>query len=121
MSPPLPVSSRTPPLPSTVQPNSVCLGHVVSKKSITAKRALTALEGFSEALHKELLPEWNIKVIIVQPGGVRTEWAKGSMVDRPLPPAYDTFDSPAKKMRDLYKTTQPMGDAVKRASISSDP
>ncbi|KAN0091564.1 NAD(P)-binding protein [Tylopilus felleus] len=72
-----------------------------------------ALEGFSEALHKELLPEWNIKVIIVQPGGVRTEWAKGSMVDRPLPPAYDTFDSPAKKMRDLYKTTQPMGDAVK--------
>jgi hypothetical protein len=35
------------------------------------------------------------------------------MVDRPLPPAYDTADSPAKKMRDLYKTTQPMGDAVK--------
>ena len=99
----------------------MCFDYIVSIKNLIAKRAFTALEGFSEALHKELLPEWNIKVIAVQPGGVRTEWAKGSMVDRPLPPAYDTADSPAKKMRDLYKTTQPMGDAVKRASLSSDP
>jgi NAD(P)-dependent dehydrogenase (short-subunit alcohol dehydrogenase family) len=72
-----------------------------------------ALEGFSESLHKELLPEWNIKVIVVQPGGVRTEWAKGNMVDRPLPPGYDAPDSPANKMRDLYKSTQITGDATK--------
>lgn len=76
----------------------------------------TALEGFSEGLHKELLPEWNIKVITVQPGGVRTEWAKGNMVDRPLPPAYDTPKSPANTMRDLYKSNSLVGDAVKRMS-----
>ncbi|KAF8134284.1 NAD(P)-binding protein [Boletus edulis] len=72
-----------------------------------------ALEGFGEALHKELPPEWNVKVITVQPGGVRTEWAKSNMIDRPLPPAYDAPDSPANKMRELYKTDQAMGDATK--------
>lgn len=74
----------------------------------------TALEGFGEGLHKELLLEWNIKVITVQPGGVKTEWAKGNMVDRPLSAAYDTPESPANKMRNLYNSTPPMGDAVKR-------
>ncbi|KAG9309258.1 NAD(P)-binding protein [Chiua virens] len=72
-----------------------------------------ALEGFSEGLHKELSPEWNIKVITIQPGGTRTEWAKGSMVDVPLPPAYDTPDSPANKMRNLYKSGQGTSDPVK--------
>ncbi|KAI9573516.1 NAD(P)-binding protein [Boletus coccyginus] len=72
-----------------------------------------ALEGFSESLHKELQPEWNIKVITIQPGGVRTEWAKGNMADRGLPPAYDSPDSPAKKVRNLYKSGQVVGDAAK--------
>ncbi|KAH0828164.1 hypothetical protein J3R83DRAFT_3865 [Lanmaoa asiatica] len=72
-----------------------------------------ALEGFSEGLHKELSPEWNIKVITIQPGGVRTEWAKGNMVDRPLSAAYDAPNSPANKMRDLYKSTPFIGDPAK--------
>jgi NAD(P)-dependent dehydrogenase (short-subunit alcohol dehydrogenase family) len=71
-----------------------------------------ALEGFSEALHKELPLEWNIKVITIQPGGVRTDWAKGNMVDRPLPPGYDAPDSHANKMRDIYKSPA-TGDATK--------
>jgi len=72
-----------------------------------------ALEGFSESLHKELPPEWNIKVITIQPGGVRTQWAKANMVDRPLPPAYDAPDSPANKMREIYKSPHLTGDATK--------
>ncbi|KAF8134273.1 NAD(P)-binding protein [Boletus edulis] len=72
-----------------------------------------ALEGFSEGLHKELSPEWNIKIIIAQPGGVRTEWAKSNMAYRPFPPAYDAPDGPANTMRNLCTSTPSMGDAVK--------
>ena len=103
-----------PRLLSTTQASSVCLGRLMSKKNLTSD-VLVALEGFSEALHKELLPEWNIKIIVIQPGGVRTEWAKGNMVDRPMPPAYDTPDGPAHKMRELYKSPG-TGDATKRTS-----
>ena len=78
---------------------------------------ITALECFSEGLHKELLPEWNIKVITIQPGGVRTEWAKSSMIDRPLPPAYDTSGSPANETRALYKNTKAMSDPIKRVFL----
>jgi NAD(P)-dependent dehydrogenase (short-subunit alcohol dehydrogenase family) len=38
-----------------------------------------AVEGFTEALSKELKPEWNIKLTCVEPGGFRTAWAGGSM------------------------------------------
>ena len=78
---------------------------------------IIALEGFSEGLQKELLPEWNIKIIIIQPGGVRTEWAKGNMVDRPLPAAYDTPDSPANQLRDIVKNDTPTSDPIKRAFL----
>ncbi|KAF8431455.1 hypothetical protein L210DRAFT_3487663 [Boletus edulis BED1] len=75
--------------------------------------SMFALEGFSEALHKELLPEWNIKVILIQMGGVRTEWVKSNMVDHPLPPAYDTPASPANRMRHFVKSNPPTADPIK--------
>jgi hypothetical protein len=43
------------------------------------------------------------------------------MVERPLPPGYDTPDSPANKIRDLYKSTQITGDATKRMFILFEP
>jgi hypothetical protein len=33
-----------------------------------------ALEGFTEAFSKEMLPEWNIKACILEPGGFETGW-----------------------------------------------
>ncbi|KAH9912194.1 NAD(P)-binding protein [Epithele typhae] len=38
-----------------------------------------ALEGFTEAFNKEMLPEWNIRAVIIQPGGFNTEWGGSSM------------------------------------------
>lgn len=38
-----------------------------------------AVEGFTEALSKELKPEWNIKLTCIEPGGFRTDWAGRSM------------------------------------------
>ena len=78
---------------------------------------IIALEDFSEGLHKELLSEWNIKIITIQPGRVRTEWAKGSMVDRSLPPAYDTPDSPANKLREIVKNDTRTSDPINRAFL----
>ncbi len=63
-------------------------GHIVqisSQAGIAANPALGiynaskfALEGFSEALYKELLP-LGIRVTLVEPGPFRTAWAGGSM------------------------------------------
>ncbi|CAL1707779.1 unnamed protein product [Somion occarium] len=40
-----------------------------------------ALEGLTESLSKEMLPEWNIiKATIVEPGGFRTSWGHSSLV-----------------------------------------
>lgn len=38
-----------------------------------------AVEGFTEALSKEVKPEWNIKFTCVEPGAFRTDWAGRSM------------------------------------------
>jgi short-subunit dehydrogenase len=32
-----------------------------------------AIEGFTEALSKELKPEWKIKLTLIEPGGFRTD------------------------------------------------
>ncbi|UEG50935.1 SDR family NAD(P)-dependent oxidoreductase [Ferruginibacter lapsinanis] len=63
-------------------------GHIVqisSQAGISANHGLGiynaskfALEGFSEALYKEVLP-LGIKVTLVEPGPFRTEWAGASM------------------------------------------
>ncbi|KAF2684203.1 NAD(P)-binding protein [Lentithecium fluviatile CBS 122367] len=53
-----------------------------------------AVEGFTEALSKELKPSWNIKLTCIEPGGFRTDWAGRSMqfgeIDHP---AYDHIDA----------------------------
>ncbi|PIL33191.1 hypothetical protein GSI_04641 [Ganoderma sinense ZZ0214-1] len=74
-----------------------------------------ALEGFTEALSKELVPAWNIRAVIIQPGGFRTEWAGSSMVTFPLPPAYDRPDAPSVKFRALLGHSHAMGDPRKAA------
>ncbi|KAJ7735130.1 hypothetical protein DFH07DRAFT_115779 [Mycena maculata] len=47
-----------------------------------------ALEGFTQAFAREMLPEWNIRALIIEPGGFQSEWAGGSMQTFPAPPQY---------------------------------
>ncbi|CAI6232273.1 unnamed protein product [Periconia digitata] len=53
-----------------------------------------AVEGFTEAISKEVKPEWGIKFTCVEPGGFRTDWAGRSMdfgeIDHP---AYDHINA----------------------------
>ncbi|KAI0328199.1 NAD(P)-binding protein [Cubamyces sp. BRFM 1775] len=72
-----------------------------------------ALEGFSEGLHKELDPKWNIKVIVIQPGGVRTLWSTGNMVTLPLPPAYADPEGIPTKFRNIARGSSSIGDPDK--------
>jgi NAD(P)-dependent dehydrogenase (short-subunit alcohol dehydrogenase family) len=53
-----------------------------------------ALEGFTESVAKEMDPSWNIKFLLVLPGGVRTNFASTSAKATPRHPAYDHHSSP---------------------------
>ncbi|EHK96242.1 NAD(P)-binding Rossmann-fold containing protein [Glarea lozoyensis ATCC 20868] len=64
-----------------------------------------AVEGFTEALSKEVKPEWGIKFTCIEPGGFRTDWAGRSMAfPEKRHPAYDHLD--AKKMMNDRNGTQ---------------
>ncbi|KAI0643336.1 NAD-P-binding protein, partial [Trametes meyenii] len=62
-----------------------------------------ALEGWSEALAKEVDPAWNIKVTIVEPGAFKTSvFDKGSMVIVPQHPAYNNPALPVWNFRGAF-------------------
>ena len=87
--------------------------------------ACTALEGFTEALTREMPPEWNIKGIIIQPGSFQTEWGNSS-VRMPHHPAYDEHSPGAQFHRMLEKVMgHPQGEPSKAAiammRIASEP
>jgi NAD(P)-dependent dehydrogenase (short-subunit alcohol dehydrogenase family) len=76
------------------------------------------VEGFTEALSKEVKPEWGIKFTCIEPGGFRTDWAGRSMdfgeIDHP---AYDHIN--AKKAMGERNGTQ-AGDPAKAAKVFYD-
>ncbi|OAP53728.1 hypothetical protein AYL99_12100 [Fonsecaea erecta] len=76
-----------------------------------------AVEGMSEAISKELRPEWNIKVTCVEPGSFRTDWTGRSMTFAPRMPEYDHLD--IKKSMDERHGTQ-AGDPDKGARAMYD-
>ncbi|KAG9231602.1 hypothetical protein BJ875DRAFT_112201 [Amylocarpus encephaloides] len=57
-----------------------------------------AIEGFSESLSKEMPPAWNINFIILQPGGMKTEFAKSSFKITPPHPAYKDPGFPSRQL-----------------------
>ncbi|THH11249.1 hypothetical protein EW146_g8104 [Bondarzewia mesenterica] len=73
-----------------------------------------ALEGFTEAFNREMPPEWNIKAIVIQPGGFPTNWRGSGMTVLPLHPAYDE-NSPSHQLRRMTKNYSPIGDVNKPA------
>ncbi|KAF7959401.1 hypothetical protein EAE96_001021 [Botrytis aclada] len=47
-----------------------------------------ALEGFTESLYRKIPKSWNIRFLIIEPGGVRTNYGTTSLVRIPAHPAY---------------------------------
>ncbi|KAI1171711.1 short-chain dehydrogenase/reductase-like protein SDR [Nemania sp. FL0916] len=93
------------------------------------------VEGFTESVSKEVRPEWNIHFCLIEPGGVRTNFAgSGSMDWMPQHPAYAESDSPTRilesyvKDPNMQKTWTPaervagaMYEVVARATTQSIP
>ncbi|BBH69112.1 short-chain dehydrogenase/reductase [Actinoplanes sp. OR16] len=84
-----------------------------------------AVEGFSEVLASEVAP-LGIKVIIVEPGGFRTDWQGSSMVRQPVGPDYEATVGRIHEFRDRTDGTQPgdparAGDAIVRVVAADDP
>ncbi|KAJ4323840.1 hypothetical protein N0V94_001624 [Neodidymelliopsis sp. IMI 364377] len=77
-----------------------------------------AVEGFTEALSKEIKPEWNIKLTCIEPGGFRTDWSGRSMQFGEVKnDAYDHIDP--KKNAQSRNGTQ-AGDPAKAAKVFYD-
>ncbi|KAI0643328.1 NAD-P-binding protein, partial [Trametes meyenii] len=58
-----------------------------------------ALEGWTEALSKEVNPAWNIKITIIEPGAFKTSVFDKNMIVIPVHPAYDEPTLPVYHMR----------------------
>ncbi|TFK38349.1 NAD(P)-binding protein [Crucibulum laeve] len=68
-----------------------------------------ALEGFTESVLKEMVPEWNITGCIIEPGGFETEWRGGSMVTYPPHPAYVDPSTPTSRYRNTLRQSKFIG------------
>lgn len=55
-----------------------------------------AIEGFTESVSKEVRPEWNTHFCLIEPGGVKTDYASRSMVSIEPHPAYAALDTPTR-------------------------
>ncbi|KAH7065378.1 hypothetical protein B0J12DRAFT_33989 [Macrophomina phaseolina] len=76
-----------------------------------------AVEGFTEAVSKEVKPEWGIRFTCVEPGGFRTDWAGRSMDFGAPHPAYDHLN--AREIMGKRHGSQP-GDPKKGAQAFYD-
>jgi NAD(P)-dependent dehydrogenase (short-subunit alcohol dehydrogenase family) len=70
-----------------------------------------AVEGFSEVSANEVKP-FGIDVVIVEPGGFRTDWQRSSMQLHRAGPDYDQTVGEFNRMREKTNGTQP-GDPVR--------
>ncbi|KAH7909265.1 hypothetical protein BJ138DRAFT_1155645 [Hygrophoropsis aurantiaca] len=65
-----------------------------------------ALEGLSEALSKELDPNWNIKVILLEPGPFRTKCPTDNAVVEPIHPSYTDPSLPTVAWRNICASSE---------------
>ncbi|MBW7456567.1 oxidoreductase [Paenibacillus sepulcri] len=100
-------------------------GHIIQVSSIGGRigtvglaayqSAKWAVEGFSEVLAQEIAP-FGIKVTIIEPGGLRTDWAGSSMTIPPISEPYDQTVGALVRMFTGHGGQAP-GDPVKAAKV----
>ncbi|MBA8922891.1 NAD(P)-dependent dehydrogenase (short-subunit alcohol dehydrogenase family) [Kutzneria viridogrisea] len=102
-------------------------GHIVQVSSIGGRigspglaayqSAKWAVGGFSSVLAAELAP-FNVKVTVVEPGGMRTDWAGSSMTIPPMSEPYQQTLGPMLKMLADLHGNEPTGpDAAAEAIL----
>lgn len=90
-------------------------GRVASPGMTAYQSAKWAVGGFSEALATEVAP-LGIKITVLEPGGMRTDWAGASMETPPISAPYEqTVGASARAMADFEKVAN--SDPAKVAQL----
>lgn len=84
-------------------------------KSVIDTYLAIALEGISESLRREMPPDWNISVVVLEPGGFATN-ARTNAIVLPIHPAYNS-DSPSQAFLKLLGSVPFIGDPHKAADV----
>jgi NAD(P)-dependent dehydrogenase (short-subunit alcohol dehydrogenase family) len=101
-------------------------GHIIQVSSLGGRMttpgmsayqaAKFAVGGFSEVLAAEVAP-LGIKVTVLEPGGMRTDWAGPSMTIHPVSPAYEPTVGAINTMLRSTLVTRAVGDPAKVADV----
>ncbi|ESZ93385.1 hypothetical protein SBOR_6232 [Sclerotinia borealis F-4128] len=78
-----------------------------------------ALEGFTESLYHEIPKSWNIRFLIIEPGGVKTNYSS-SLVKLPAHPAYTDPSCGTRQLEAFFENeafAEQMADAEKVAQV----
>jgi NAD(P)-dependent dehydrogenase (short-subunit alcohol dehydrogenase family) len=100
-------------------------GHIIQVSSLGGRLGMLGLSayaaakhavgGFSEALAQEMAP-FGVKVTVLEPGGMRTDWAGSSMTIPPISEPYQTTVGGFAKLM-ASATFKPAGDPMKVARL----
>ncbi|KAI1827068.1 NAD(P)-binding protein [Xylaria intraflava] len=77
-----------------------------------------AVEGWSESFARELHPDWNINLCIVEPGGVKTEFEHGGKKYTQVHEAYDGANMPARQLAAWVKKGLASGAGVPASAVA---
>ncbi|KAF3765313.1 NAD(P)-binding protein [Cryphonectria parasitica EP155] len=77
-----------------------------------------AVEGWSESFARELHPDWNINICVVEPGGVKTEFEHGSKKHIKVHEAYDGADMPARQLAAWVKKAAASGGGTPPSAVA---
>ena len=101
-------------------------GHIIQVSSVGGRLATAGLAayqaakwavgGFSEVLAREVGP-LGIKVTILEPGGMRTDWAGSSMEVAPISPPYQATVGAMARTHDSLGSDDALGDPAKVAQV----
>jgi NAD(P)-dependent dehydrogenase (short-subunit alcohol dehydrogenase family) len=99
-------------------------GRVGSPGLAAYQSAKWAVNGFSTVLAREVEP-LGIKVTVLEPGGIKTDWAGSSMGYLPISEPYQQSVGAFAKLRDLYSDTwalpSKIADAILHISNVTEP
>ncbi|KAI3339639.1 NAD(P)-binding protein [Ustulina deusta] len=77
-----------------------------------------AVEGWSESFARELHPDWNINICVVEPGGIKTEFEHGSKKHTKVHEAYVGDEMPARKLAAWVKKGVASGGDVQPSAVA---
>ncbi|KAK3321359.1 short-chain dehydrogenase/reductase-like protein SDR [Cercophora scortea] len=77
-----------------------------------------AVEGFTESVAREMHPDWNINLCLIEPSGVKTNFEGHSKAQTKPHPAYAAEDMPARKLAKYVNQGLKLGVGMEPAAVA---